>query len=135
MLHELLQKREEFEKQILCLQEEVDAINIDIENLLSGRLVDLRKLQGKEYGVVTMTFDGIKVSENIPKKVEWEQNALKKLWEKIKSSGDDPQKYIKIKFDVPEKLYNEFSSEIKEVFDEARSVKQGKPQIKLEKNK
>lgn len=84
------------------------------------------------FGTQEREVDGIKMKINVPKKVEWDQDALAKLNNDIKESGTDPSAYIKEKvtFDVSEIAYKAWSDELKEAFAPARSEKTGT--IKIE---
>lgn len=142
-LKELLAEKARFEKQMADLQQTIEPkmellrlncyeIQTQIDEMLAGRLHDLRKLQGKEFGVINMIFEGFKVSETVPKKVEWDQEKLAPLFFKILESGDKPSDYMRMKLEVPEKLYGDFPPQIKSIFDEARTVKAGRPTLKIE---
>ncbi len=132
MLKDLLNKREEIEARLQTVQEELQAVNTDINHMLSQKLVDLRNLTGKEFGVVHLQFEGYKVTETVPKKVEWDQEKLGNLFFRILENGDKPANYMKMKLDVSEKQYDGFIPEIKTFFEEARTVKPGKPTLKFE---
>jgi hypothetical protein len=137
MLKELMQKKADleqemkslYEKHISPVQEQISAINIDIEHMLAGKLADLRKLQAKEFGAINLTFDGYKVTETVPKKVEWDQQKLNDLFDRIAGAGDDPRAYMKVELKIGEKEYKEFVPEVKALFAEARTVKPGKATI------
>ena len=137
MLKELMQKKTDFEaeikalyeKHITPLQEQISAINIDIEHMLAQRLADLRKLQAKEFGAINLTFDGYKITETVPKKVAWDQTKLNELFDRIAGAGDDPREYMKMELKIGEKEYKELVPEVKVLFAEARTVKPGKPTI------
>lgn len=132
MLKDLLQKKEEIEGRIKTVQEELAAVNADLDHLVSQKLLDLRALTGKEFGAVNLSFEGFKVTETIPKKVEWDQEKLGDLFFKILKSGDKPSNYMKMKLEIGEKQYDAFDPNIREIFAEARTVKPGKPQLKFE---
>lgn len=132
MLKRLLNKKAEIEARLLAIQEEMQAVNVEIEHLVSQKLVDIRSLTGKEFGVVHLNLDGYKITETVPKKVEWDQEKLNGLFFKILESGDKPANYMRMKLDVPEKLYDSFPDTIKGIFTEARTVKPGKATLKFE---
>lgn len=127
MLKDLLKQRSDLEAQMASLQESMQAVNIDIEHLLAAQLESLRKLQAKEFGAVNLVVDGIKVTETVPKKVEWDQDKMTNLFEAIRTAGDDPLNYMKVKLEVPEKAYDGFVPEVKAMFLDCRTVKPGKP--------
>jgi len=132
MLKQLLNKKAEIETRMQAVQEEMQAVNVEIEHLVSQKLVDIRSLTGKEFGVVHLNLDGYKITETVPKKVEWDQEKLNGLFFKILESGDKPSAYMRMKLDIPEKLYDSFPDTIKDIFTEARTVKPGKAQLKFE---
>lgn len=132
MLKELLKKREGIETHLAVVQEELQAVNIEIEHEVSQKLLDLRSLTGKEFGAVHLNFEGYKITETVPKKVEWDQAKLESLFFKIMENGDKPSEYMRMKLDIPEKMYDGFIPEIKGIFAEARIVKPGKATLKFE---
>lgn len=132
MLKDLINKREEIEARLQAVQEELQAVNVDINHAISKKLVNLRSMTGKEFGVVHLQFEGYKVTETVPKKVEWDQEKLGNLFFKIMENGDHPSNYMRMKLDVTEKQYDGFIPEIKAIFAEARTVKPGKPSLKFE---
>jgi len=123
-LKDLLTRKAEIEASITTLQESCAAIVADIEHL--------RKLQGKEYGAINLAFENYKVTETIAKKVEWDQEKLQPLFFKILESGDKPSNYMRMKLEVPEKLYSGFPDQIRGIFDEARTIRPSKPVLKFE---
>jgi hypothetical protein len=132
MLRELLKQRAELEAQMSVLQEGINAINVDIEHVLAGQLAEIRRLQAKEFGAVNLTYDGFKVTETVPKKVEWDQEKMNALFDAIATAGDDPRAYMKIKLEVSEKAYGEFVPAVQVMFADCRTVKPGKASLKFE---
>ncbi len=132
MLKNLLAQRAELEAQMTVLQEQIGAINIDIEHILAEQLANIRKLQAKEFGAVNLTMDGFKITETIPKKVEWNQEKMNELFDRIAAAGDDPRAYMRIKLEVSEKSFGEFVPQVQAMFSDCRSVKPGKPALKFE---
>jgi hypothetical protein len=131
-LKDLLQKKEEIEARMATLQDELSSLNIEIGEMISQKLVDLRGLTGKEFGAVHLNFDGFKVTETVPKKVDWDQEKLTDLYDRITAAGDNPRTYMKMKLEIGERQYDSFAQEVKAIFAEARTVKPGKPQLKFE---
>lgn len=134
-LKDLLQKKADIETRMSELQEELSAVNVDIGHLISQRLIDLRNLTGKEFGAVNLNFEGFKITETVPKKVEWDQDKLSQVFDRIATAGDDPRAYMKVKLEVGEKQYEAYPQEVKSIFAEARTVKPGRPQVKFEEVK
>lgn len=73
----------------------------------------------------TGTVNVGKIKFTIPKTVKWDQDELDKLYK------DGANEYIKVKYDVSERDYDQWSDNIKKYFDPARTVVAGKPQIKI----
>lgn len=132
MLKDLLKQRSELEERMKALQEDMQAVNIDIEHVLAQRLHDARQIMGKEYGVVNLVLDGIKVTETVPQKVEWDQEKMLALHDAIAQAGDNPRNYMKVKLEVAEKAFADFVPEVKAMFSDCRTVKPGKAQLKFE---
>jgi PleD family two-component response regulator len=132
MLKELLQQRQEYEAQAQALQEQINAVNVDIEHVLAEQLAAVRKLQAKEFGAVNLVAEGYKVTETVPKKVEWDQTKMNDLFDAIAAAGDDPRAYMKIKLEVSEKAYAEFVPAVQTMFADCRTVKPGRPVLKFE---
>lgn len=132
MLKELIAQRAELEAQMASLQEQMQAINIDIESAVANQIGEVRRLQAKEFGAVNVTIDGIKVTETVTKKVEWDQEKMTNLFKAIQTAGDDPFDWMKVKLEVGEKQYEAFNTDVKAMFADCRSVKPGKPALKFE---
>ncbi|MDD2899010.1 MAG: hypothetical protein PHI31_09885 [Desulfuromonadaceae bacterium] len=132
MLKELIAKRTDLETQVMAIQEQIAAVNIDIEHVVAGKLADLRKLQGKEFGTVNLSLGGYKVTETVPKKVEWDQEKMNQMFDRIAAAGDDPRAYMKLKLEVSEKSYEAFPAPVQAMFADCRTVKPGKPSLKFD---
>jgi len=74
----------------------------------------------------------VKITETVPKRVEWDQDKLAELFAKIMQHGDKPSNYMRMELTVPEKMFESMQPEIKEMFSEARTVKNGKATYKFE---
>lgn len=132
MLKQLLERKAEIEQRLAAVQEELQAVNIDIGHAISEKLVELRSLSGKEFGTVHLSLDGYKVTETVPKNVSWDQAKLSDLFDRISAAGDNPRDYMKLKLEVGEKQFESFAPELKNIFAEARTVKPGRPQVSFE---
>ncbi len=131
-LKDLLSQRATLENEVQNLLESISVINEQIDEMLSQRLVDLRQVQGKEFGAVNMVFEGYKVTETITKKVDWDQVKLLGLFKKIMAAGDRPGDYMRMKLDVPEKMYGACPDQITAICAEARTVKGERPKLTFE---
>ncbi|MDY0037974.1 MAG: hypothetical protein RBS05_18845 [Zoogloea oleivorans] len=132
MLKDLLEKKLELECQKALIEKAIADVMAEVSELVTPTVGVVRGLQGKEFGTVNALFDGYKITETVPKKVEWDQEKLADLFAKITAAGDDPRQYMRMKFDIPEKQFDELDDHIRAFFMEARTVKPGKPSYKFE---
>ena len=132
MLKELLNKKAEYEANLVIIQECIKDINIDIDHVLAESMASLRKMAGKEFGTVNLLMDGVRITETIPKKIEWDQEKMNALFDAIATAGDDPRAYMRLKLEVSEKAYAEFVPAVQSMFADCRTVKPGKASLKFE---
>ncbi len=85
----------------------------------------------KDNGTVRFEDDGVTVVADLPKKVEWDQPELAELVERIKSEGEDPRDYVEVTLRVSERKYTAWPSNIRKIFEPARTVRSGKEMFKL----
>lgn len=83
-----------------------------------------QKLEGNPYGAGTCTIstNRYKIKYSAQKKVKWDQDKMRVIYNKIKESGDDPESYIDVKFNCPETRFKSWSSAVQKTFEPARSV-------------
>ncbi len=90
-----------------------------------------RRNAGKDTGTVRLAEDGVIVVADLQKRVDWDQAQFAVLVERIRAEGDDPAEYVDIAFKVPERKYAAWPSAIRAAFEDARTVRTGKPVFKL----
>ena len=78
-------------------------------------------------GAVTVVAD-------LPKRVDWDQDKLTALVERIRAEGDDPTEYVDVAIKVPERKFAAWPSHIRSAFEDARTVRTGKPSFRLSLN-
>ena len=131
-LKELLKQKTEIEEHIKNLQMSLSETMEDIENMVYEEINQQRAVAGKETGTISLLISGVTVKQDIPKKVEWDQDILKDIYTKIKDADDDPALYIGVKYNVPEKSFSTFPAQVQNMFNPARTIKTGKPSYKFE---
>lgn len=92
----------------------------------------LRQQVGKDTGIVRLDDDGVTVICELPKKIEWDQEKLSRVIEKLTAEGWQKQQLAKLEFKVSERTFNELPSGVRAQFEEARTISYGKPSYKLE---
>ena len=91
----------------------------------------LRLSQGKDTGVVHFSDGPLRVTADLPKKVEWDQQQLGVIVRRIADSGENPADYVEITYRVPESRFNAWPESLKSAFIPARTLKTGKPDFRL----
>lgn len=95
------------------------------------RAAELRRSQGKDSGTVRFEDGPVTVVSELPKKVDWDQAKLAALSERIRAQGDDPAEYLDVALKVSERRYAAWPSHIRSAFEEARTLRTGKPSFRL----
>jgi len=124
--------RQEIAPRMALLIDELTSVQEQIRVAIAEKLAELRRLQGKEFGVVNLVMDGYKIAETVSKKVTWDQTKLNELFSKIQASGDEPRNYMKLELKIGEKEYDKFAPGIKTIFADARTVTPGPASVKFE---
>jgi hypothetical protein len=91
-----------------------------------------RAAHGKTSGTVRIEDAGVVVIAELPKRVEWDQEKLAAMAERIRAAGDDPTEYLEITYRVSERRYGAWPATMREAFAEARSETTGRPVFRLE---
>ena len=91
----------------------------------------LRLVEGKDTGVVHFDDGNVRVTADLPKKVEWDQKQLHELILRIASGGDNPAEFIETSYRVSETKYQAWQESLRSQFTPARTVKVGKASYRL----
>ena len=99
-----------------------------LQEQIQSQLVD------KEYGTGTATVDvaGRKVKFIISKKASYDQEGLRAVYADLQGRGENPDEYIKVKFDVSESAYKNWPSSLQKLFQPYRTVEPSKPTVTIE---
>jgi hypothetical protein len=95
------------------------------------RAQQLRLAAGKDTGIVHFDDGRVRITADLPKKIEWDQAILADITQRIAANGDDPSEYIEISYRVSEAKFNAWPDSLKSVFVPARTLKTGKPGFRL----
>jgi hypothetical protein len=90
-----------------------------------------RQTAGKDTGTIRFDDGAVTVIADLPKRVDWDQGKLTTLVERIRSEGDDPAEYVDVAIKVPERKFAAWPSHIRSAFEDARTVRTGKPSFRL----
>ena len=95
------------------------------------RAAEERQARAKDTGTVRFDDGDFTVVADLPKRVDWDQQRLGEIVERIRNSGDDPTQYVDIAIKVPERKYAAWPDNIRAVFEPARTVRTGALKVEL----
>ena len=98
----------------------------------SDRAQAERRFTGRDTGTVRFDDGVVTVIADLPKRVDWDQDKLAALVERIRTDGSDAAEYVDVAFKVSERKYAAWPSHIRSAFEDARTVRTGKPRFRLE---
>ena len=102
----------------------VEHVDRALDLKYADRAHQVRLAAGKDTGVVRITAD-------LPKKVDWDQKRLSEITQRIAANGDDPSEYVEISYRISETKFNAWPESLKSAFAPARTLKTGKPGFRL----
>ena len=128
---------------LAAMQQEIDAaarqmkavtarFNAALEIRYATRAAEARRTCGKDTGTVRIGDGDYTVIADLPKRVDWDQDLLAEMVERIRTAGGDPSQYVDIAFKVPERKYAAWPDVIRLDFEPARTVGHGRPSFQLE---
>ncbi len=91
----------------------------------------LRLAVGKDTGVVHFDDGEVRITADLPKRIEWDQKKLADIVRRILASGEDPAQYVDTTYRVSETRFNAWPASLKGAFAAARTLKTGKPSFRL----
>ena len=99
---------------------EADELKAEIERRI--------KPLANDYGTFERELDAVNMKIVVSKNIAWDSAKLGELYSQIEADKADPSVYIKkkVEYTVSENAYKEWSSDLKDVFDPARTEKEPK---------
>ncbi|MFU8778866.1 MAG: hypothetical protein ACNA7M_14560 [Roseovarius sp.] len=98
------------------------------------RAAEARRACGKDTGTIRIVDGDYTVIADLPKRVDWDQDKLAVMVERIRTAKDKPEQYVDIIIKVPERKYTAWPDAIREGFEPARTVRPGTLKVTLEPN-
>jgi hypothetical protein len=95
------------------------------------RAAEERHACAKDTGTVRFDDGDFIVVADLPKRVDWDQDQLAAMVERIRDAKDDPTEYIDITFKVSERKYSAWPEAIRKGFEPARTVKPGTLKVEI----
>lgn len=106
-----------------------------LHDALHARFADAahaaRRAEGKDTGRVRLERDGVEVTADLPKRVEWNQARLADAVCALRDWGEDPDDYLATELRVPESRFTAWPPRIRALFEPARTVATGRPTYTL----
>ncbi len=101
-----------------------------------GPIADnLRRTLGKDTGRVSMRDGEFFVRADLPKKVSWQPDLMRKGVDALLAQGEDPEEYVTIKVEISEKKYDAWPKKVRAIFEPARTVATGRATFEIERAK
>ena len=127
---------------LAAMQREIDAagkqmkavtarFNTALEVRFATRAAEVRSASGKDTGTVRLIEGDFTIVADLPKRVDWDQDRLAAMVERIRAAGDDPAEYVEISFKVPERNYVAWPDAIRQGFEPARTVRTGTLKVEI----
>lgn len=95
------------------------------------RAAQLRHQQGKDTGTVRFEDGDVTVVAELPKRIDWDQDALAEIAARIRAAGDDPAEYLDVHLKVSERKYAAWPERIRSTFAPARTVRTGNQRFQI----
>ena len=109
----------------------VEHIDCALDIKYADQARQLRLAANKDTGVVHFDDGRVRITADLPKKVEWDQARLADITRRIAANGDDPAEYVDVSYRISEAKFNAWPEAFKAPFITARTVKTGKPSFRL----
>ena len=105
--------------------------NAALDVRYASRAAEARRACGKDTGTVRIADGDFTVVADLPKRVEWNQEQLAAMVERIRAAGDDPAQYVDVAYKVPERKYAAWPEAIRAGFEPARTVRPGPLKVEI----
>jgi hypothetical protein len=125
-LAQLVALSDEATQELQRFKQSKELIEAAIGIKYSQRLHALRQAQQKPTGTMHLEDEGFLVTQEIPKKPDWDQDKLQTVVAKIAAAGENPEEYVDIAYKVAERKYTAWPEHIRAAFEGARILKTGK---------
>lgn len=109
----------------------VEHVDRALDLKYADRAHQLRLATGKDTGVVHFDDGHVRITADLPKKVDWDQMRLAEITRRIAANGDDPSEYVDVTYRILEAKFNAWPESLKSAFASARTLKTGKPSFRL----
>ena len=105
-----------------------------LEQTYGDRIHAARQDAGKDFGVVHIVVDDLRLSVDVSKRVSWDQAQLAMIAKRIAAAGESVEEFIDISYSISESRFQNWPSTLRTQFEGARTTKPGKPTYRLSPN-
>ncbi len=109
----------------------LDRFTAALDQRYAEQAIAARQANGRDFGVCHLTDGALRITVDVPKRVQWDQAQLAEIAQRIAAAGDKVSDYIDTDYSVSESRFNAWPSTLKETFTKARTVKPGKASYRL----
>lgn len=109
----------------------VDHVERALDFKYANQAHQLRLVAGKDTGVVHFDDGRVRITADLPKKIDWDQFRLAEITQRIAANGDNPAEYVEISYRVSEAKFSAWPESLKSAFAPARTLKTGKAGFRL----
>jgi hypothetical protein len=109
----------------------VDHVERALDFKYANQAHQLRLAAGKDTGVVHFDDGRVRITADLPKKIDWDQSRLAEITQRIAANGDNPAEYVEISYRVSEAKFCAWPESLKSAFAPARTLKTGKAGFRL----
>jgi hypothetical protein len=126
--------QQDFDDQLRMAKAASDWLNGALTLKYAVRAQQERSSAGKDFGTTRFADGDVTIVADLPKKIDWDQARLEALTTRIREAGENPAEYLDVSFKVPERKYTAWPEHIRVAFEQARTVRAGKPTFRLSSN-
>ena len=102
-----------------------------LEQAYADRIRAARADAGKDFGVVHVADDEVRLTVDVSKRVTWDQDQLAAIAKRIAAAGESVEEFIDLSYSISESRFQNWPSTLRLQFEAARTVKPGKPAYRL----
>ena len=119
-LSPIYERRKEVMQKISDLQNELKVINNSLIQQFENEAESILASKGKDFGQVTLKSDGFKITIDLKKRVDWDNEKLMSILDNM--NNENAKHYATVKVTVSESKYQQAPPDIKAQLSEARTV-------------
>lgn len=127
----LFQLRNEAADLLAAAKAIADHVDRALDLKYADQAHSVRLATGKDTGVVHFDDGRVRITADLPKKIDWDQQRLADIVRRIAANGDDPAEYVEISYRVSEAKFSAWPESLKSAFAPARTLKTGKAGFRL----